>query len=45
MNDDTKKQINERYQRELDRGEFFWPDSIFGNTVLTTRRYCFDMHF
>lgn len=35
MNEDTKKKINERYQRELDRGEFFWPDSIFKDAVVS----------
>src|SRR5512134_764062 len=26
---DIKKKTNERYQRELEKGERFWPDSIF----------------
>lgn len=34
MNDDTKKQINARYQRELSKGEFFWPDSIFKDAIV-----------
>lgn len=34
MNEDTKQKINERYQRELNRGEFFWPDSIFKDAVV-----------
>ncbi len=33
MNDETKKQINERYERELQRGERFWPDSIFKDVI------------
>ncbi len=35
MNEETKKKINERYQRELDKGEFFWPDSIFKDAVVS----------
>ncbi|HMB24251.1 MAG TPA: hypothetical protein VKP08_15515, partial [Anaerolineales bacterium] len=35
MNDETKKKINERYQRELQRGEFFWPDSIFKDLIVS----------
>jgi mono/diheme cytochrome c family protein len=35
MNEDTKKKINERYQRELQRGEFFWPDSIFKDLIVS----------
>lgn len=34
MNEDTKKKINERYQRELNKGEFFWPDSIFKDAIV-----------
>jgi mono/diheme cytochrome c family protein len=34
MNDETKNKINERYQRELNRGELFWPDSIFKDAVV-----------
>jgi len=34
MNEDTKQKINERYQRELNRGEFFWPDSIFKDAIV-----------
>ena len=29
MKDETKKKIAERYERELGRGERFWPDSIY----------------
>ena len=35
MDDGTKKQIKERYQRELRRGEFFWPDSIFKDVIVS----------
>src|SRR5574339_1044243 len=35
MNDETKKKINERYQRELNHGEFFWPDSIFKDLIVS----------
>ena len=35
MNDETKKKINERYERDLNRGERFWPDSIFKDVVVS----------
>jgi len=35
MDNETKKKINERYQRELNHGEFFWPDSIFKDLVVS----------
>jgi mono/diheme cytochrome c family protein len=35
MNDETKKKINERYQRELNKGEFFWPDSIYKDLIVS----------
>ncbi len=35
MNDETKKQINQRYERELNRGERFWPDSIFKDVIVS----------
>jgi mono/diheme cytochrome c family protein len=35
MDDETKKKINERYQHELRRGEFFWPDSIFKDLIVS----------
>ncbi len=35
MNDETKKKVNERYQRELNKGEFFWPDSIFKDAIVS----------
>jgi mono/diheme cytochrome c family protein len=34
MNDETKKKINERYERELQKGERFWPDSIFKDVIM-----------
>jgi mono/diheme cytochrome c family protein len=34
MNDDTKKQLKQRYERELNKGEFFWPDSIFKDVIV-----------
>lgn len=34
MNDDNKKKVNERYQRELNKGEFFWPDSIYKDAIV-----------
>ena len=35
MNDETKKQIKEKYERELNRGERFWPDSIYKDLVVS----------
>lgn len=35
MNDEIKKKINERYERELTRGERFWPDSIFKDLIVS----------
>ncbi len=35
MNDETKQKINERYKRELGRGEFFWPDSIYKDLIVS----------
>jgi len=34
MNEETKKQINAKYERELDSGERFWPDSIFKDVIV-----------
>lgn len=34
MNDETKNKINQRYQRELQKGERFWPDSIFKDAIM-----------
>ena len=35
MNNETKQKINERYERELNRGERFWPDSIFKDVIVS----------
>ncbi len=35
MDNETKKKINERYDRELKRGERFWPDSIYKDLVMS----------
>jgi mono/diheme cytochrome c family protein len=35
MNEETKKQINEKYERELRRGERFWPDSIYKDIIVS----------
>lgn len=35
MNDETKQQINRQYERELRRGERFWPDSIFKDLIVS----------
>ena len=35
MNDETKEKIKERYKQELNRGEFFWPDSIFKDLIVS----------
>jgi len=34
MNDETKRKINEKYERELQRGERFWPDSIYKDAIM-----------
>lgn len=34
MKDETKKQIKEKYERELQKGERFWPDSIFKDVIM-----------
>ncbi len=34
MNEEIKKRILEKYQRELHRGERFWPDSIFRDAIV-----------
>ncbi len=34
MNEETKKKINEKYERELQGGERFWPDSIFKDVIV-----------
>ena len=35
MNDETKQNINARYERELNKGERFWPDSIFKDLIVS----------
>jgi mono/diheme cytochrome c family protein len=35
MNEETKKKINAKYERELSSGERFWPDSIFKDVIVT----------
>ena len=35
MNDETKQKINKRYERELDKGERFWPDTIFRDLIMS----------
>ena len=35
MNDETKQKINERYEQELNKGERFWPDSIYKDLVVS----------
>lgn len=35
MNEETKKKLSERYQRELGKGERFWPDSIYKDLLVS----------
>ena len=35
MNEELKQKINERYERELNKGERFWPDSIFKDLIVS----------
>jgi len=35
MNDETKKKIKERYEREANKGERFWPDSIYKDLIVS----------
>ncbi len=35
MNDETKQKINKRYERQLDKGERFWPDTIFKDLIMS----------
>jgi mono/diheme cytochrome c family protein len=35
MDNELKQKINERYERELNRGERFWPDSIFKDLIVS----------
>jgi len=34
MDNETKKKLNERYEQELQKGERFWPDSIFKDVIM-----------
>lgn len=34
MNQETKKQINAKYEQKLQHGERFWPDSIFKDAIV-----------
>jgi mono/diheme cytochrome c family protein len=34
MNEETKTKINAKYERELQRGERFWPDSIYKDAIV-----------
>jgi len=35
MNEEIKKKINAKYQRKLNTGERFWPDSIFKDVIVS----------
>lgn len=35
MDNETKQKINARYERELNRGERFWPDSIYKDLIVS----------
>ena len=35
MDNETKNKIKERYERETNRGERFWPDSIFKDLIVS----------
>jgi mono/diheme cytochrome c family protein len=35
MNDEIKQKINARYERELNKGERFWPDSIYKDLIVS----------
>lgn len=35
MDEETKQRIHKRYERELDKGERFWPDTIFRDVVMS----------
>jgi mono/diheme cytochrome c family protein len=34
MNEEYKKEVREKYERELQKGERFWPDSIFKDIIM-----------
>jgi quinol-cytochrome oxidoreductase complex cytochrome b subunit len=35
MNEEIKKKINAKYERQLNNGERFWPDSIFKDVIVS----------
>ncbi|MBC8335494.1 MAG: c-type cytochrome [Anaerolineales bacterium] len=35
MNDDFKKKVNEKYEEKLQKGERFWPDSIYKDLLVS----------
>src|SRR5215216_1932455 len=35
MDNETKQKINQRYEREVNKGERFWPDSIFKDLIVS----------
>lgn len=35
MDNETKQKINARYERELNKGERFWPDSIYKDLIVS----------
>jgi mono/diheme cytochrome c family protein len=35
MDNELKQKLNERYERELNKGERFWPDSIFKDLIVS----------
>ncbi len=35
MNEETKKQINQKYERQIRKGERFWPDTIFRDLIMS----------
>ncbi len=34
IRNDVKQKLQERYQQELHKGEFFWPDSVFRDAIV-----------
>ncbi len=35
MDDEAKKQIHERYKKRLEKGERFWPDTLFRDVIMS----------
>ncbi len=35
MNDESKKKVNEKYEQQLQKGERFWPDSIYKDVLVS----------